>query len=51
MAFMKFKPELTALNKACEGKKFFLGDKLSVYDFYHYDMWERAKIVNKNECD
>jgi len=49
-AINKFKKELEALDQACAGKTFFMGDQLSVYDFYHYDMWERAKLVNEEAC-
>ena len=49
-AIQKFTKELTALDKSIGNNKFFMGDELSVYDFYHYDMWERAKVVHKDSC-
>ena len=49
-AISKFFKELKALDQFCEGKTFFLGDQLSIYDFYHYDMWERAKVVDRDAC-
>merc|ERR1712127_563687 len=49
-AITKFQKELEALDKECAGKTFFMGDQLSIYDFYHFDMWERAKVVSAQTC-